>query len=134
MIESVSNTLPNPKISAMYKVSPEQLQSPGAYSRDYYPTPIFPEERRQNNGSFLGFLGKVLLGLIVTGGALIAARRYVPSINKVDLTKELAKDAKTMEKIKYDFAKAAGSQTESPVLVGRMLFRGRALLPGDDYQ
>lgn len=107
MVESVSNHLPSPKVGVMDKVSQEKLQNPGAYSRDYYPTPIFPEERRQDRGSFLGFIGKLILGVVIVGAAAVGLRRYVPAFNKIDVKQELVKDAKSWEKIKYDFARFA---------------------------
>lgn len=109
MVESVSNTLPNPKINVMDKVSQEQLQSPGAHSysrNDYLPSPVFPEERRSGSG-FWGFLGKVILWVAVIGAASIALRRYVPALKKVEIAQKPQADAKAWDTIKYDFARFA---------------------------
>lgn len=118
MIELVSNVPANRRVGVLDRISQDQLSSPGAYSKNYSPpSPIMPSQYsspyQQNqyynkeDGGFLGFLGKVIIlaAVIVTGSIL--ARRYVPSLNKLNVTEELTKDAKPMEKIKYDFVKFA---------------------------
>lgn len=107
MIESVSNVSPTKKFEAMEKVSQEQLQSHGSYYRDdFMPPPRYVEPEPRDSG-FLGFLGKVLLAAGIAGAVVVASRRYMPELNRVDITKELSKDAKPMEKFKYDFARFA---------------------------
>lgn len=118
MIELVSNVPAKRKIGVLDKLSQDQLNSPGAYSKNYSPpSPIMPSQYsspypqtqyyNKEDGGFLGFLGKVIILAVVISIGSILARRYVPSLNKINVKEELTKDAKSMEKIKYDFAKFA---------------------------
>lgn len=113
MIEAVSSAGPKPTVRAMDKVSQEQLHAPGSYSREVEEIlhsadlPQSPPSRQDNGGGFLGFLGKLVLGVIVAGVGVVAARRYIPALSSVDISKELPSGAKGMEKFKYDFSKFA---------------------------
>lgn len=63
------------KASALDKVSSEQLSSPGKYSQsDLYAPALFPEKKK---GSFLGFLAKTVVTLLVLGGAIVGGRKML---------------------------------------------------------
>lgn len=116
MIESVSNVSPTKKFEVMDKVSQEQLHSQGSYYReDFMPPPPPYTEREPRDGGFLGFLGKVLLITGIASVVVIAAKRYIPELNKVDTSKELSKNAKAMEKFTYDFARFANWVEENTI-------------------
>lgn len=100
MIRSVSNVPFGSKPGVMDKVSQEQLNSPGEYSKK---EPM-PSQNRQRGG-FLSFLVKAVLAAAVIVTGLILTRRY--ALSKVDVSRELSDTAKTGERIKYDLAKAA---------------------------
>lgn len=106
MINAVSSATPG-TIHAMDKVSKEQLYSPGAYALQELLASEAPPPPRRQSGGFLSFLAKVVFMAAVVCGLAVGLRRYVPAIKNVDLTKDLAKDCKFMEKVNYDIAKSA---------------------------
>lgn len=106
MINAVSSATPS-TIHAMDKVSKEQLYSPGAYALQELLASEAPPPPRRQSGGFLSFLAKVAFGVVALGAVAVGLRRYIPAIKNVDLTKDLAKDCKFMEKVNYDIAKSA---------------------------
>lgn len=62
-----------------------------------------PEEKK--HGSVLGFIVKTLITAGIVAGGLALARSHT-SLKEIDLTKELANDAKFVDKVKYYTAKA----------------------------
>jgi len=101
MVTSVQGATPNRQITAMDKVSQEQLYDPGLYAlRELMePPPVY----RKKNG-FLRFLGNLILTAAVLGAVAVGARKYVKVINDVNLTQKLGENAKTGERIKYKIA------------------------------
>lgn len=100
MIKSVSNVTFGNKPGVMDKVSQEQLNSPGEYTKK---EPM-PSQNKQKGG-FLSFLVKAVLAAAIVTTGLILTRRY--ALNKVDVSEKLSDGAKPFERIKYDLAKAA---------------------------
>lgn len=100
MIEPVSNAAVGQNIRAMDRVPQEKLYSPGLYSLHQMTAPPVYKEK---DGGFLGFLGKLaLLGILVCGSAVAAKKTVLKDVN---LSVELPKEAKPMEKTKYYIAK-----------------------------
>lgn len=127
MVKSISNVSFG-KTGVLDKISQEQLSSPGAYSKNYLPpSPTLPppyssptksqqpQHYYKEDSGFLGFLAKVVVLAAVICGGSVLARKYVPSLSKINLSEELAKDAKPMEKAKYYFAKFADWLKENSI-------------------
>lgn len=90
-------------IGAMDKVSKEQLYSPGLYSMPELMQP--PPRPYKEHMTFLGFLGRlVLTAAIVLGGPLLA-RKNIKAIKDIPLEVKLSKDAKFVEKAKFQLAR-----------------------------
>lgn len=94
-----------------------QCDTPSAkpsFSSDYYECSYAPEEKK---GSFLGFLAKTVFGLGIIAGGFVAARRFIPALSKdsIDIEKELAKDSKFFDKVKY-YTATAGQKIEDGVV------------------
>lgn len=110
MIELVSNDPAKGKIGVLDRISQEQLCSPGAYARNdasASSTYQYRQREESNGGGFLGFLGRFIIKAAIIGSAAILARKYIPSLKRINTIEELAEDAKFTEKFKYKFAKCA---------------------------
>ena len=57
--------------------------------------------------TFLGFLGRLVLTVAIVLGGPLLARKNIKALSKesIDVTKDLAKDAKPVQKLKYGIAK-----------------------------
>jgi len=100
MIEPVSNAAIGQNIRAMDRVPQEKLYSPGLYSIHQMTA---PPSYKQKDGGFLSFLGKLALFGIIICGSAVAAKKTV--LKGIDISNELPKDTKPMEKTKYYIAK-----------------------------
>lgn len=82
MVNSVSNVPSgNYQPKAMDKVSQEQLYNPGLYAtQELLESPHY----REKKGSFLGFLGKLVLTAAVIGGGAALLRKH--ALNGFDVT------------------------------------------------
>lgn len=107
MVTSVSGatTTPKKQITAMDKVSQEQLYDPGMYAlRELMGPP--PEYRKK--GGFFKFLGKLVLTFAIVCAAAVGARKYIKPLaaDALKLEGKTAKDfAGFGEKTKYYIAK-----------------------------
>lgn len=96
MVNSVSGTPTGGNVTSTTPLSKSDLSDPGSYSSDLN-VGIQKSEKKQ--GSALGFLAKLVIGAAVTGGIMVAVRKF-------GLKGELASFDKTKltGKIKYHFA------------------------------
>lgn len=82
MVNSVSGVAPqNNQVRAMDKVSQEQLYAPGMYAMEEL---MEPPAYREKRGSFLGFLGKLVLTAAVVGGGAALLRNH--ALKDFDIT------------------------------------------------
>lgn len=96
MVNSVSGTPTGGNVTSTTPLTKSDLSDPGSYSSDLNAGISQPERQK---GSALGFLVKLVIGAAVTGGAMVAVRKF-------GLKGELASFDKTKltGKIKYHFA------------------------------
>lgn len=103
-ISNVSNV--SFKANALDKVTPELISQPGIYA-DSPVAPASPaagDTKQKKGGSFLGTITKGVLKLAGLAAVAIAARKYIPALQKIQVG-TLAEDAKPLEKAKHYFAK-----------------------------
>lgn len=99
MVNSVSSVpQTNNQVRAMDKVSQEQLYAPGMYAVEEL---MEPPHYREKHGSFLGFLGKLVLTAAVIGGGAALLRKH-SSFKTFDVD---VKPEKIFDQAKYYFAK-----------------------------
>ncbi|MDD3436363.1 MAG: hypothetical protein PHC64_04330 [Candidatus Gastranaerophilales bacterium] len=110
MVTSVNNVTPAANsVRALDKVSSEQLQARGKYSIDDYAQlpPPPPVEQESQGGGFFGFIGKILLVAIGIGLLAVGARRYIPRVYGMNTKVSLPSNAKFLDRVSYDVARAA---------------------------
>lgn len=126
MVNSVSNVPSgNYQPKAMDKVSQEQLYNPGLYAtQELLESPHY----REKKGSFLGFLGKLVLTAAVIGGVALGARKLIPSLNKdaINVADGIKKDAGFGAKVKYYVAKLGDFVDEKIVTKIKNIFSKKA--------
>lgn len=106
MVSSINGVSNIPfSASALDKITPELLQSPGMYNGNGV-TSAQSAPKAKKKGGFFSFVGKLIRDAVIVAGLALAARKLIPAINKVDLTEALPENAKILEKAKFAVAKA----------------------------
>jgi len=91
------------KANAMDKVTPEMMSMPGAFSTN----PAAPgeiTEKQPKKGGLISALAKLVLTAALVAGVAVGARKLIPALKNINVSGELAKDAKFLDKVKYHFA------------------------------
>lgn len=126
MINSVSRVAFGSSIGAMDKVTQEQMYSPGKYAQPDMgldlPDPY--HHHHEKKGSFLGFLGKLVLTAVVVGAGAIGIRKGL--MNDYTVIEKLGDGAKFGARFKNNFAKYTDILYEETV--------GRAKTWVDNYR
>ena len=106
MTNSISSVSSVNHARAMDKVTKEQMYDPGLYAMRNLLDPPPPYKKE---GGFFSFLGKLIVTAGIVCGGAVAARKLIPALKKetLDVTKDIAKEAKFVDKAKYYIAKFA---------------------------
>lgn len=115
MINAVTNAPLNGQVRAMDKVSKEQLYSPGLYTMPELME--LEHHHHEKQGSFLGFLGKLILTAAVIGAGAITIRKTLMDDYKV--IDSIDSKVKTSLKVKNWFAKYTDKLYD--ITVGKLL-------------
>ncbi len=95
------------KARALDKATPELINNPGLYSGTGAVTPVNANNQPKKKGSIIKTLGKLVLWSAIIAGSLLAAKKWIPQVNKAAAIKDLAPDAKLMEKVCSRVSQAA---------------------------